>query len=107
MGDEQRSEASRGEGYDPISMSKLYGNTDAFYDGEEARRKSQEHDLGVNWSEDDGPGSMRVSWVEDTGEIYLRLGSGKIEVLGSLASWAEVEALRDVAPSLAKLRKLL
>lgn len=40
-----------------------------FYSADERRRQSTELEFGSDWSED--AGRCGVSWVEDTGELYL------------------------------------
>jgi hypothetical protein len=40
-----------------------------FYDADERRRKSAELEFGRDWS--DASGRCGVSWIEDTGEVYV------------------------------------
>jgi hypothetical protein len=40
-----------------------------FYDADERRRKSAELEFGRDWS--DAGGRCGVSWIEDTGEVYV------------------------------------
>lgn len=45
-------------------------NIDQFYDEDERRRSSPEIELGRDWHDADGI-RYEVSWVEDTGELYV------------------------------------
>src|SRR3954470_8688242 len=40
-----------------------------FYSADERRRKSAELEFGTDWSDQNG--RCEVSWVEDTGEVYV------------------------------------
>jgi hypothetical protein len=52
-----------------------------FYSADERRRQSSEVELGTNWF--DAKGSRyELSWVEDTGELYVML-----ELLPEVDSW--------------------
>jgi hypothetical protein len=45
-------------------------NIEQFYDADERRRSSDEVELGREWSDEKG-GRCEVSWVADTGEVYV------------------------------------
>jgi hypothetical protein len=45
-------------------------NIEEFYSADERRRRSEEVDLGTEWHDADGA-RFELSWVADTGEIYL------------------------------------
>ena len=47
-----------------------YPDLDACYSARQARRTSPEADYGVFWSAAGTPGRWRVSYIQDTGEIY-------------------------------------
>jgi hypothetical protein len=52
-----------------------------FYSADERRRQSEEVELGTNWF--DAKGSRyELSWVKDTGELYVML-----EMLPEVDSW--------------------
>ena len=75
-------DAAAGERYESLAR---------FYNADERRLRSREHDVGLWWLDDpDGP-LHRAAWVSDTGELYLvRLGpsadgGGRVEVLASVA----------------------
>jgi hypothetical protein len=68
-----------------------YESLARFYNADERRLRSREHDVGLWWRDaPDGP-LHRAAWVSDTGELYLvRLGpaadgGGRVEVLASVA----------------------
>lgn len=44
-----------------------------FYEANEKRRDSAEFEFGSDWTDAAG-NSYELSWVEDTGELYLMLG---------------------------------
>jgi hypothetical protein len=45
---------------------------ETFYDQNEARRESAEHELGFEWT--DAAGNLyELSWIEATGELYLMI----------------------------------
>ena len=90
-----------------------------FYSSDERRRQSSEVELGTNWY--DAKGSRyELSWVEDTGELYVMLelvpevdtwtpfGDAEVEqmpvdrvlvmVVGYIATLAEVERILDGWP---------
>jgi hypothetical protein len=62
-----------------------------FYDENPARRGSEELEFGADWSGEDGTGEL--GWIRDTGELYLMLGSGAVDVLAVLDDQDDVEAL--------------
>ncbi len=91
-----------------------------FYSSDERRRQSSEVELGTNWY--DAKGSRyELSWVEDTGELYVMLelvpevdtwtpfGDAEVEqmpvdrilvmVVGYIATLAEVERILDGWPT--------
>jgi|SRR5580700_3697276 hypothetical protein len=45
-------------------------NIEEFYEADERRRRSEEIELGTEWHDRDGV-RHEVSWVADTGELYL------------------------------------
>jgi hypothetical protein len=49
----------------PTSM-----NIEEFYEADERRRRSEEIELGTDWHDADGA-RYEVSWVADTGELYV------------------------------------
>ena len=54
---------------------------EGFYSSDERRRQSAEVELGTNWF--DAKGSRyELSWVEDTGELYVML-----ELVPEVDSW--------------------
>lgn len=61
----------------------VYRTLADFYAARPARKTSPEADYGVHWA---GPGPLsapwRVSYVQDTGEIYATQGNRRTEVLG-------------------------
>jgi hypothetical protein len=84
-----------------------------FYAADERRRHSTELEFGRDWTDEDG-GRSGVSWVEDTGELYLMRepsagvwgdGAGDlrarpvsahalgVEVLGSVTGRAAIEGV--------------
>ncbi|HEX3459459.1 MAG TPA: hypothetical protein VHT49_01030 [Acidimicrobiales bacterium] len=67
-------------------------NIEEFYSADERRRQSAEIELGTNWY--DAAGSRyELSWVEDTGELYVMLerssGAGSFTPFGDM----EVESV--------------
>jgi hypothetical protein len=63
-----------------------------FYSADERRRQSAEVELGTNWFDANGS-RYELSWVEDTGELYVML-----ELVPEVDSWtpfgdSEVEEL--------------
>ncbi len=86
-----------------------------FYSADERRRRSSEVELGTNWF--DAKGSRyELSWVEDTGELYVML-----ELIPEVDSWtpfgdAEVEKMPvdrilvmvvGYVPTLAEVERIL
>jgi len=63
-----------------------------FYSADERRRQSSEVELGTNWFDAKG-NRYELSWVEDTGELYIML-----ELVPEVDTWtpfgdAEVEQM--------------
>jgi hypothetical protein len=76
-----------------------YESLARFYNADERRLRSREHDVGLWWRDGpDGP-LHRAAWVSDTGELYLvRLGpaadgGGRVEVLTRVAERELLERL--------------
>ena len=68
------------------SMNETFRDLEHFYSANPARRSSPEADYGVHWRLAGWPGSWRVSYVRDTGEVYalgLGPGSGPLLLLGA------------------------
>ncbi len=59
-----------------------------FYSADERRRQSAEIELGTNWFDADGK-RYELSWVEDTGELYIMLE--RVPEAGSLTPFGDVE----------------
>lgn len=58
-------------------MVRVYDDLATFYADDPRRERSPEHDYGVWWRDQDDYPVWRVSWVENTGEVYaLRLQEG-------------------------------
>jgi hypothetical protein len=90
-----------------------------FYSADERRRQSSEVELGTYWFDARGH-RYELSWVEDTGELYamlevlagaesltpfgdmeverLPVGAVAVQVLGTIPTLAEVEAILDGWP---------
>jgi hypothetical protein len=71
-----------------------------FYAADERRRKSAELEFGRDWS--DGNGRSGVSWIEDTGEVYVMReptaavtgsGAGDLELVPMSGDGLVVEVL--------------
>lgn len=82
-------------------MTRFWNDIEEFYDADPRRRTSGELDFGCMWVEIDRPRwpQYRVSWVDDTGEVYaVRLNHGRIELLGKVEGREQAEqALRGWA----------
>ena len=52
-----------------------------FYSADERRRQSAEVEFGTNWFDDKG-NRYELSWVEDTGELYVML-----ELIPEVDTW--------------------
>jgi hypothetical protein len=85
-----------------------------FYDADPRRRQSAEVEFGRDWSDDAG-GRTEVSWVADTGELYLMNepieplysdGLGDVEVQHVKAEDMTVEIL-TVVPTRAAVDAML
>jgi hypothetical protein len=63
-----------------------------FYAADERRRKSAELEFGRDWN--DGNGRSGVSWIEDTGEIYV-MREPTAAVTGSGAGDLELVPMSD------------
>jgi hypothetical protein len=63
-----------------------------FYAADERRRKSTELEFGRDWN--DGTGRSGVSWVEDTGEVYV-MREPTAAVTGSGAGDIELVPMSD------------
>jgi hypothetical protein len=75
-----------------------------FYAADERRRKSAELEFGTDWN--DANGRCGVSWVEDTGEVYVMReplasvtgsGAGDLELVNMSEHALGVEVLGVVA----------
>lgn len=51
-----------------------------FYDADERRRRSPELELGADWSDQHGV-RYELSWVEDTGELYVMREPPPVETI--------------------------
>jgi len=87
-------------------MRRVYDDLATFYADDPRRERSPEHDYGVWWRDAEDFPVWRVTWVEETGEVYtIRLQdggaytagpgtigvtagdpTGRVEVLGVIAS---------------------
>ena len=66
--------------------SALYRTLQAFYDADPRRRRSPEADYGAHWRQHPWPGTWRVSYVRDTGEVYaLHQDQGPLLILSWVA----------------------
>jgi len=50
-------------------------NIEEFYEADERRRRSEEIELGSEWLDRDGV-RHEVSWIADTGELYVHARTG-------------------------------
>lgn len=55
---------------------------DEFYQESEKRQRSAELDFGVWWRRKAAWPTYRVTYVEDTGEVYASGSDGSFEILG-------------------------
>jgi hypothetical protein len=76
-----------------------YPSLGAFYIADRRRATSRERDVGL-WWRGHGPHAptFRAAYVEATGELYVMqhegtAGGGRVEVLGSFRSFAELHRL--------------
>lgn len=73
----------------------------AFHAADPRRRTSPEVDLGATWRSDGSNDAWRVSWIRDTGELYVCRVDGydgectDVSVLAVLAREADVDALLE------------
>ena len=58
-------------------------NIEEFYEADERRRRSEEIELGTEWHDRDGV-RHEVSWVADTGELYVMREPAARDDRGSL-----------------------
>jgi hypothetical protein len=76
-----------------------YLSLGAFYAADRRRATSRERDVGLWWrAEGQLARSYRAAFVEATGELYVMQhegmrGGGRVQVLGSFASFAELHRL--------------
>ena len=102
-------------GRDPDGPNYAWGmDLEHFYESNEARRTSEEHELGSEWV---GPDDsvFQLSWITETGELYLMAetpntpvvdGFGDILPTPERADELEVEVLGVVA-SIDELHRIL
>ena len=67
-------------------MNQIFKNLEQFYSTNPTRRSSPEAGYGAHWQLAGWPGSWRVSYVRDTGEVYALgrgPGSGPLLLLGA------------------------
>src|SRR5271167_2820256 len=63
-------------------------NIEQFYEADECRRQSSEREFGSDWF--DAAGSRyELSWVEDTGELYIMLE--RVPEAGSWTPFGDIE----------------
>ena len=73
----------------------------AFHAADRRRRTSGEVDFGATWREAGSNDAWRLSWIRDTGELYLCRADGydgsctDVQVLAVVSAEAEVDALLD------------
>ena len=73
----------------------------AFHDADRRRRTSAEVDFGATWREAGSNDAWRLSWIRDTGELYLCRADGydgsctDVQVLAVLPTDAAVDALLE------------
>jgi hypothetical protein len=63
-------------------------NIEQFYSADERRRRSREVELGSDWFDAAG-NRYELSWVEDTGELYIMLE--RVPEAGSWTPFGDVE----------------
>ncbi len=68
----------------------------AFHDDDPRRRTSPELDLGATWRRAGSNDAWRLSWVRDTGELYLCRADGHDGACSEVSVLARVERERDV-----------
>ncbi len=68
-----------------------------FYSEDERRRRSAEVELGTNWFDGNG-NRYELSWVEDTGELYVMLE--RLPGTGSWTPFGDIEVGHSSAKSL-------
>ena len=73
----------------------------AFVDEDRRRRTSDQLDLGATWRESTSNDAWRLSWLRDTGELYLCRADGhdgscsEVSVLAVLPRERDVDALLE------------
>jgi hypothetical protein len=73
----------------------------AFHAAEPRRRLSAEVDLGAMWRADGCNDAWRLSWIRDTGELYVCRADGHdgsctdVSVLAVITSERELDAMLD------------
>ena len=73
----------------------------AFHAADRRRRVSGEVDFGATWRVEGSNDAWRLSWIRDTGELYLCRADGydcsctDVSVIAVVPSEAEVDALLD------------
>ena len=73
----------------------------AFHAADPRRRTSAEVDLGATWRWDGSNDAWRLSWIRDTGELYLCRSDGydgsctDVSVLAVVTREADLDALLD------------
>jgi len=81
--------------------AERYRSLTSFYNADERRVLSREHDVGLWWREGVAGPLHRAAWVSATGELYLvRLGAssaggGWVEVLARVDSRERLEDVLD------------
>jgi len=84
-----------------------------FYSADERRRKSAELEFGTEWSDQNG--RCQISWVEDTGEVYVMReplaavtgsGAGDLELVSMPEDALGVEVL-GVVPGRAAIEGVM
>lgn len=69
------------------------------------RERSPELDFGVHWRDGRNWPTYRVSWIQDTGEVYAyENNSGKIEILGTVKSDITLDELHKAGKNYRDLR---
>src|SRR5437870_491844 len=77
-----------------VDLREVDMDIEAFYSADERRRHSSELEFGRDWQ--DAGGRCEVSWVEDTGELYL-MREPTARVTGSGAGDVELVPMSEHA----------
>ena len=77
--------------------AKMFPDLRAFYSRDARRRSSGEADYGVHWRLNGWPAPWRVSYVQDTGEVYA-VYLGLLQPERMIVSHGPVLALGTVEP---------